>query len=68
MALTATLDLTVTPAVLKVVSDRRKVSVDVHSAGDDAVATGQYPVSVVDSSGRAWTVQSDDGTTAVYTG
>lgn len=68
MALTAKLDLTTSPATLTVTSDRRKVSVDVHAAGDDAVATGTFPVTVADTSGRAWSVQSDDGTTAVYTG
>lgn len=68
MALTATLDLSKDPAELKVVSDRRGVTVTVHSAGDDATATGTYPITVVDSSGRIWTVKTDDGTTAIYTG
>lgn len=68
MALTGSLDLTKTPAVLTVVSDRRKESVDIHSAGDDLTLTGNWPVAVSDSSGRVWTVQSDDGVTAVYTG
>lgn len=68
MSLSATLDLTVTPPTLTVVSDRRKVTVDVHSAGDTATATGTFGVQVQDDSGRVWTAQSDDGTTAVYTG
>lgn len=68
MALTAKLDLTTSPATLTVTSDRRKVSVDVHAAGDDAVATGTFPVTVADDSGRVWTQSSDDGDVAVYTG
>lgn len=68
MALTASVDLTKNPAELTVVSDRRRVTVNVHAAGDDAVATGAYPVTVSDSSGRVWTVKSDDAVTAVYTG
>lgn len=67
MALTATLDLTKTPAELTIVSDKRKVTVTVTSAGDTATGTATYPVTVTDDTGRVWTSQSDDGTTAVYT-
>lgn len=68
MALTGKLDLTTTPATLTVVSDRRKESVTVHSAGEDLTLDGVWPVTVTDSAGRTWTLKSDDGATAVYTG
>lgn len=72
MALQAAVDTSKTPFTLTVTSDRRKFSGDVtvSSAGDTATATyaGQFPVAVTDDSGRVWTVESDDGTTAVYTG
>lgn len=68
MTLSAKVDLTVTPPLLTVVSDRRKVSVQVAAVGETATATGQFPVTVNDSSGRVWSVQSDDGDVAVYSG
>lgn len=68
MTISAKVDLTVTPITLTVVSDKRLVSVQVSAVGDTATATGQFPVTVSDSSGRVWTVKSDDGTTAVYSG
>lgn len=66
MALTAKVDTTVTPVTLTVVSDRRKVSVSVTSAGETATGTAAYPVVVSDTSGKVWTVQTDDAVTAVY--
>jgi hypothetical protein len=72
MALTATVDTTTTPFTLTVASDKRKFTgeITVTSAGDSATAdySGQFPITISDSSGRVWAVQSDDGTTAVYTG
>jgi anti-sigma-K factor RskA len=68
MALTATVDLSKTPATLTVVSDKRVVAVSVQAAGETATGTATYPVTVTDTSGRTWTVASDDGKTAVYTG
>ena len=74
MALTATLDKPqYAPGdlmTLTVVSDKRLVSdtIDVQAAGDDAKVTTivQAGVTVTDPN-RTWTVQSDDGKTAVYT-
>jgi hypothetical protein len=63
MALSATVNESVTPPVLTVVSDRRRVTVS--SAGDTAVAT--FAVKVTDAA-RTWTPKSDDGLTAVFTG
>ena len=68
MALTATVDLTKTPITLTVVSSKRLVSVSVTSAGETAVGTAEFPITLTDSTGRAWTSVSDDGRTAVYTG
>lgn len=68
MALTASVNLSKTPIELTVTSDKRKVSVQVSVAGETATATGSFPVTVKDDSGRVWTVKSDDGQTAVYTG
>lgn len=75
MALTLTLDK---PAyapgdtmTLTAVSDKRVQSdtIDVQAAGDDAkvTTTVQAGIKVSDSTGRVWTVKSDDGVTAVYT-
>jgi hypothetical protein len=64
MALTATIDETVTPPLLTVTSDRRKVTVT--SAGDTATAV--FAVKVTDPSGRTWTPVSDDGLKAVLHG
>jgi len=66
MALTATLNLSVTPNTLTVVSDKRKVEVTVTAVGETAVAKGTFPVKVTDSRGVVWNVKSDDGATAVY--
>ena len=68
MSLTATLNLTVTPPTLTVVSDKRVVSVVVTAVGETTTATGWFPVVKTDSSGRVWTQASDNGTTSVYTG
>ena len=68
MALTASVDITKTPIELKVTSDKRKVAVTVAAAGETAVGTAVFPVTVTDSSGRTWTKVSDDDTVAVYTG
>ena len=66
MAITANLDLTKSPIELTVVSDSRKVTVSVKSAGETATGTATFPVVVTDAS-RTWTKKTDDGTTAVYT-
>lgn len=68
MAITATVDLAKSPIELTVTSTKRKVDVTVTSAGETATGTATFPVKVSDSSGRAWTLKSDDGATAVYTG
>jgi hypothetical protein len=72
MALTATVSTASQPFTLTVTSDRRKFAgnVTVTAVGETASApyAGQFPVTVSDSSGRVWTLTSDDGTTAVYTG
>jgi len=68
VALTAAVDLTKSPIELTVVSDKRLVSVQVTAVGETATATGTFPVTVSDSSGRVWSVKTDDGHTAVYTG
>lgn len=68
MALTAKLDLAVTPNTLTVTSDKRVVSVDVTVLGETVNAKGNFPVKVVDSrTGIIWTVKSDTGLVAVYT-
>lgn len=63
MALTAKVDETVSPPILTVVSDRRKVIVT--AAGDSAIAL--FAVKIADLS-RTWTPVSDDGVTAVFHG
>ena len=68
MALTATVDLTKTPITLTVVSAKRLVNVTVASAGETAVGTATFPITLTDTTGRVWTSVSDDGKTAVYTG
>lgn len=65
--LTAVVDVSAARPVLTVVSDRRVVGVSVSSVGETAVGTATYPVHLVDSTGRTWTLVSDDGVTAVYT-
>lgn len=68
MGLTVSIDATKTPLRMTVTSDRRKVPVIIKMAGETALGTAQFPVTIVDSSGRAWSPVSDDGLTAVYTG
>ena len=68
MVLTATVDITKTPITLTVVSGKRVVNVTVASAGETAVGTARFPITLTDTSGRVWTVVSDDGATAVYSG
>ena len=65
---TAKVDTTKSPIELTVTSDKRKVSVVVTAVGESVTATGVFPVVVEDDSGREWTLKSDDGATAVYTG
>jgi hypothetical protein len=64
MALTAAVDVTKTPNELKVTSDRRKIAVT--AAGEST--TSYWPVVIVDASGKVWTLKTDDGSVAVYTG
>lgn len=66
MALTGSLNLTVTPIKLTVTSDKRKVSAQIAAVGESLLLTGTFPVTVTDAA-RTWTIQSDDGVTAVYT-
>ena len=68
MAISGSVNLTKTPIELTVTSDKRKVSVVVSAVGESATLTGTFPVTINDASGRVWTVKTDDGTTAVYTG
>lgn len=68
MALTATINLSKTPAELTVTSDKRRVAVSVTAAGETATGTATFPVTVQDDSGRVWTRKSDDGLVAVFTG
>lgn len=63
MALTVKIDETVTPPILTVTSDRRKVVVT--SAGDSATAL--FGVKIADTT-RTWTPVSDDGAVAVFHG
>lgn len=67
MALSASVNLSVSPAELTVKSDKRVVEVTVSAAGETATGKATFPVKVTDASGRVWTVKSDDGATAVYT-
>ena len=75
MSLTLSLDkASYTPGqtmTLTAVSDKRLQSstIDVQAAGDDAKVTTivQAGITVSDSTGRVWTVVSDDGKTAVFT-
>lgn len=60
------IDTTVTPATLTVISDKRKISAVVTTAGENVTLTGLFPVTIVDASGKVWVVKSDDGLTAVY--
>ena len=65
MTINATVDLTKTPPTLTVTSDHRIVSVSVTAAGDTAVGTATFPVTVTDAA-HVWKVVSDDGKTATY--
>lgn len=67
LAISASVDITVTPIKLTVVSDRRKVTGTVTSQGETASYSAQFPITVNDTSGRTWTKTTDDGITAVYT-
>lgn len=69
MALTAKIDMTVTPATLTVTAAAadRAVSVTVTSGGQTATAKGTWPVAVVDDGGHVWTLKTDDHVTAVFT-
>jgi predicted methyltransferase len=66
MTISAKLDLTAAPPTLTVTSDKRKVSVEVSAVGEKTTATGMFPVTVTDSSGKVWKSVSDDGTTATF--
>lgn len=66
MAISAVVDITKTPPTLTVVSDKRIVSVSVTAAGETAVGTATFPVTVTDA-GRIWKIVTDDGKTATYT-
>lgn len=68
MALTATVDITKTPITLTVVSAKRVVNVTVTAAGETAIGAARFPITLTDSTGRVWTVVTDDGATAVYSG
>lgn len=68
MALSAAIDITKTPIELTVVSDKRIVAVTVTAAGETATGEARFPVTITQSGGRTWTLKSDNGTTAVYTG
>lgn len=69
MALTATIDLTVTPIKLTVTSDRRKAADGtVTVAGESATFSAYFEPKITDSTGRVWTKKTDDGATATYTG
>lgn len=67
MSLTAKVDTSTAAPTLTVVSDKRNVSVAVTVLGETVNASGRFPVTIVDAA-RTWTLKSDDGTTAVYTG
>lgn len=66
MSLTATVDVTAKPLTLTVVSDKRKVAVQVTVGGETATGAATFPVVIADAA-RTWTLKSDDGITAVYT-
>ena len=68
MALSATVDITKSPIELTVTSDKRRVQVSVQAAGETATGTATFPVTITDDSGRVWTLLSDDGLVAVFTG
>ena len=68
MSLTAAVDITVAPITLTITSDRRKVTGTVVSQGETATYSATFPVTITDTSGRVWTMKTDDGVKAVYTG
>jgi hypothetical protein len=65
MTLTAEINISVSPPVLTVVSDRRLIEVTVSTAGETTTATAVYPVTITDPD-REWIEQSDDGVTSTY--
>lgn len=65
--LSVTVNLTVTPIEATVVSDKRIVKVTVAAAGETAVGTATFPVTITDPD-RTWIKKSDNGSIAVYTG
>ncbi len=66
MALTAVVNVAVTPITLTVTSDARRVSVAVTTGGETATGTATFPVKLVDVD-RTWTLKTDTGLVAVYT-
>jgi hypothetical protein len=66
MALTAAVNVNVTPMTLTVVSDKRVLTGSVTVAGETAEWTAELPITINDTI-RTWTLVSDDGKTAIYT-
>lgn len=66
MALTAAVNVNVTPITLTVVSDKRVLTGTVVVAGETAEWTAELPVTINDTT-HVWTLVSDDGKTAIYT-
>ena len=70
MALSASVNITVNPYTLTIVSDKRvlHISGSVHAAGDDAayVADAVFPITIQDDQNHSWSKVSDDNQTAVY--
>lgn len=61
-----TFDQTSGKPVLTVTSDPRGFTVTVSAASATAKASGVWPLGLADSTGHAWRLRTDDGTTAVY--
>lgn len=68
MALSGKLDLSKSPIELTVTSDRRNVEVTVATAGETLTLKDRWPARITAPGGYTWTLKTDDGTTAVYTG
>lgn len=67
MALTAKVDLTVTPNTLTVTSDKRVVYKGTAAVGGETVSYSAYlEPTITDSTGKVWVKKSDDGVVAVY--
>lgn len=66
--ITGKIDASKNPIELTVTSDKRIVTATVQAVGETAELKGQFPVTITATGGRTWTLKSDDGTTAVYTG